>query len=219
MLEQALTHRSASAKNNERLEFLGDSILNFTIADQLYQRRPDLAEGDLSRLRAQLVKGETLGHIAKEIGLSEYLLLGIGERKSGGSRRRSIQADCVEALLGAVYLESGIDAVREVLARLFQSRLENLPHVDDLKDPKTRIQEWLQGRGMAIPDYVLIETTGQAHEQEFLVECRVAGHEATRGLGTSRRKAEQVAAKAQLAALISAAEQATALKKTNNNRS
>jgi len=202
LFERALTHRSAAGRHNERLEFLGDSVLNFLIAEQLFQRYPDTAEGDLSRLRALLVKGETLADLAEELELGQYLLLGSGERKSGGHRRRSILADTVEAILGAIYLDAGFEAVRKVVASVYAGRLENLPPLDELKDPKTRLQEYLQGNAMSIPEYRLLETTGAAHEQQFVVECAVSADvPSTQGLGRGRRRAEQAAATAMLAQL------------------
>lgn len=200
LLRTALTHRSLGACNNERLEYLGDGALNFIIAAELYHRKSELSEGDLSRLRANLVCGESLAKIGHKLGLGDYLYLGPGELKSGGFRRDSIIADAVEALLGAVYLDSGFDACRNLVLRLFNQRLLDLPAPSSLKDPKTRLQEYLQGRKLALPSYALLETTGKAHEQMFLVECRVEslGIESQARL-TSRRRAEQAAAEALLA--------------------
>ena len=197
LLLQALTHRSVGASNNERLEFLGDSILNFTAADALYQAKADADEGTLSRYRALLVKGETLALIANELGLQDVLILGEGELKSGGHRRKSILADSVEAIIGAVYIDSDITQAISLVRRLLDSRLENLPEPEALKDPKTRLQEAMQQHSQTLPEYVLISTTGEAHAQQFEVSCSiVVGNKShtTNGIGTSRRRAEQAAA-------------------------
>jgi ribonuclease-3 len=195
LARQALTHRSFGTPHNERLEFLGDSLLNCAVATLLYERFPKLPEGDLSRLRAGLVNQSSLSDVAAELALGEKLRLGEGELKSGGFRRPSILADAVEALLGAVYLDAGFDAVRKVVEKALAERLqreENLP-VD--KDPKTALQEHLQGRKLALPRYAVQRTEGEAHDQTFTVECRVddLGLAAT-GRGASRRAAEQGAA-------------------------
>lgn len=196
LLETALTHRSAGSVNNERLEFLGDAVLNTVIAIDLFARRPEAPEGELSRLRASLVRGETLARIAREIGIGDCVRLGEGERKSGGFRRDSILADTVEAIIGAVYLDSDFDTAARFVLELFSSRLENLPSVEDLKDPKTRLQEFLQRRGEALPEYEVVESSGADHARRFTVRCSIEAHgvncEAT---ATSRRKAEQQAAK------------------------
>lgn len=195
LLQTALTHRSAGAVNNERLEFLGDAILNTVIAIDLFERRPESPEGQLSRLRASLVRGETLAAIARELGLGEFVRLGEGERKSGGFRRDSILADTVEAIIGAVYLDSDFPTASDLILGLYSTRLENLPRAEDLKDPKTRLQEYLQSRGEALPDYQLVESSGADHARRFTVRCCVDAFsvhcEAT---ATSRRKAEQQAA-------------------------
>jgi ribonuclease-3 len=205
LFRQALTHRSAAGKNNERLEFLGDAVLDFVISEALYRTSPDADEGDLSRLRASLVRDASLAGIAVELGIGEHLYLGGGERKSGGHRRDSILADALEAILGAVYLDRGFEAARELIERLFSERLQNLPHVDELRDPKTRLQEWLQARQLPLPDYELIEVKGQAHKQTFRVRGVVAGQEVeASGKGTSRRNAEQQAAERLLRALRAA---------------
>lgn len=206
-LEQALTHRSASKLNNERLEFLGDAFLNFSIARCLYEARGEDNEGDLSRLRAELVKGETLADIARELNLDKRVILGPGELRSGGSRRDSILANALEALIGAVLLDGGSEAAGELITRLFAQRLEQLPESRALKDAKTRLQEWLQGRGMALPDYNVQSTAGPPHEQLFTVACTVAemGVDSV-GTGPSRRRAEQDAAAAMLSKLASEAE-------------
>lgn len=200
LLEQALTHRSVGAPNNERLEFLGDGLLNFLIASALYQRNPRASEGDLTRLRASLVKAGTLAEVAAELGLGECLRLGPGELSSGGFRRRSILADALEALLAGVYLDGGFDAAGKVVEHIFAGRLTNLPDPESLKDPKTRLQEALQGRGLALPEYELLATRGQDHQREFTMACRVPGLSLqTQATGSSRRKAEQAAAAAALA--------------------
>lgn len=195
LLEVALTHRSAGPGNNERLEFLGDAILNAVIAIELFERRPDATEGELSRLRASLVRGETLAAIARELALGQHMRLGEGERKSGGHRRDSILADTLEAVIGAVYLDSDFDSVSRFVCELFSSRLAELPRVEDLKDPKTRLQEFLQRRGEPLPEYRLVDTAGADHARRFTVRCSVEAFavdcEAT---ATSRRKAEQQAA-------------------------
>jgi ribonuclease-3 len=191
----ALTHRSASGNHNERLEFLGDAVLSFVVAEQLFREFPGLSEGDLSRYRASLVSGETLADIAEGLSLGERLRLGLGELRSGGFRRRSILADAFEALLGAVYLDGGLDAVRSVVAPLFGARLAALRVTPPGKDPKTRLQEFLQGRGLPLPQYTVESITGEPHDQTFMVRC-TAGTEGpvTEGSGASRRRAEQQAA-------------------------
>jgi len=195
LLLLALTHRSAAGQNNERLEFLGDGALNFAIAAELFRLRPELPEGDLSRLRATLVRGQTLAEIAGEIALADHLTMGEGELRSGGFQRGSIQADAVEALFGAVYLDAGFDVCARVILGLYQTRLDNLPAIDELKDPKTRLQERLQGRGRALPVYELTEVRGKPHEQQFTVRCSLSdGEFVTSGDGSSRRRAEQTAA-------------------------
>ncbi|MEH6469813.1 MAG: ribonuclease III [Halopseudomonas sp.] len=202
LAELALTHRSCGSKNNERLEFLGDSILNFAIADDLFERFPTAKEGQLSRLRARLVKGVTLAELAEEMELKEFLKLGAGELKSGGFNRRSIQADSVEALIGAIYLDTGMESCRERILAWYQSRLEQLTLDDTQKDPKTRLQEFLQSRRNELPVYHLIEVKGEAHEQTFYIECEVALlKQRCAGQGTSRRIAEQQSAAAALIAL------------------
>ncbi|MEO0975116.1 MAG: ribonuclease III [Pseudomonadota bacterium] len=195
LLEAALTHRSAGGRNNERLEFLGDAVLGLVIAEALFRRREAAREGALSRLRASLVKRDTLAEIAQDLDLGAYLRLGVGEQRSGGFRRASILADALEALFGAIYLDGGFDAARATVLLLYEARLEDLPAAADLKDAKTRLQEWLQGQGLALPRYDLVATDGQAHAQTFTVTCTVdepAGE--TRGQGPSRQRAEQDAA-------------------------
>jgi ribonuclease-3 len=192
---QALTHRSAAGRNNERLEFLGDAVLDFVISDALFKLRPDADEGDLSKLRASLVKDISLAEIAADLGLGEHLILGSGERKTGGHRRESILADALEAILGAVYLDSGFDAAKDLVDRVFEQRLDALPDGEDLRDPKTRLQEWLQARKLSLPTYDLVSVTGKDHRQKFVVSCTVNElSQTTQGESTSRRKAEQHAA-------------------------
>jgi ribonuclease III len=191
----ALTHRSAGAGHNERLEFLGDSILNCVVARLLYDAHPQADEGALSRLRASLVSGETLARIASEIGVGEYLNLGSGELKSGGFRRSSILADTLEALLGAMFLDSNFDTTFAVVARIMLPRIAELPAADALKDPKTRLQEILQARGLALPIYVLTAVAGDPHAQSFTVTCEVPVFRVIAVAdGASRRRAEQLAA-------------------------
>ncbi len=205
LAERALTHRSVSSKNNERLEFLGDAILGFVIADELYRRFPDAQEGALSRLRSSLVKGVTLADVARELEMGDYLLLGSGELKSGGFRRDSILACALEAMIGAVYLDGGEAACRALLLRLFEPRLQACSPDSVEKDPKTRLQEHLQGLGLALPEYHLLKVEGEHHEQTFYVECRAAGLASpVQGQGGGRRKAEQQAAKKALEQLTAA---------------
>jgi len=191
----ALTHRSASGRNNERLEFLGDAVVNLLVAELLYQRFPKASEGDLSRFRASLVSAEPLASIAQSISLGDELQLGSGELKTGGFRRQSILADALEALIGAVYLDQGLEAARALVAHLSAAHLETLPRPEDLKDPKTRLQEHLQARGHALPQYIVESVQGEAHAQHFSVRCEVPqlGLNAA-GEGSSRRRAEQDAA-------------------------
>ena len=195
LLTEALTHRSVGSNKNERLEFLGDSVLNFVIADALFKSYPELREGDLSRLRASLVNGDSLAEIARELNLGDYLRLGSGELRSGGFRRSSILADAVEGILGAVYCDSGFSQCQSLILRLYHNKLNHLPHVDTLKDPKTRLQELLQSRKYALPEYVVTDVKGKAHAQIFYVECKVNELDyVSRSSGSSRRKAEQSAA-------------------------
>lgn len=197
LLDEALTHRSVGSRNNERLEFLGDGILNFVIADALFQQRPDLREGDLSRLRASLVNGNTLAEIARDLDLGDCIKLGAGELKSGGFRRSSILADAVESIFGAVYCDSGFDACQALILKLFKNKLNNLPDIDSLKDPKTRLQELLQSRRLSIPVYDVLNVSGKAHAQIFTVRCSIDEIDCkTQAEGGSRRKAEQLAAEA-----------------------
>lgn len=202
LLQQALTHRSAGTPNYERLEFLGDSLLNFVIADALFHAEPAASEGDLTRLRASLVRAGTLAEIAGELGLGNCLRLGAGELGGGGFRRKSILADGFEALLGGIYLDGGYTAVRKAILRVFSGRLENLPAAESLKDAKTRLQETLQGRGLDLPEYVLVATRGEEHKREFTMACRVPSLSLqTEASGGSRRKAEQAAAAAAIKAI------------------
>jgi len=202
LLEAALTHRSAGGRHNERLEFLGDAVLNCVVAMLVFREFAEASEGDLSRFRASLVSGEALAVIAAEIGLGDHLRLGSGELKSGGFRRKSILADALEALFGAIYLDSGFEAAQRVIERLIVPRLDRLPTAAELKDPKTRLQETLQARGLPLPVYTVESITGEAHDQEFKVACAVdtLGLR-TVGTGASRRRAEQAAAQELLIAL------------------
>lgn len=202
LLDLALSHRSVGAHNNERLEFLGDSLLNFYIAESLYHKFPKTKEGQLSRLRANLVCGETLAAIARDFGIGDCMNLGAGELKSGGFRRDSILADAVEALIGAIYLDSGDQQCRERVLVWYQSRLEELDLDKQHKDAKTRLQEYLQSRKQALPSYAVIDTSGEAHAQLFTVSCEVAsaGQRIT-ATGSSRKSAEQKAAAQMLSAL------------------
>jgi len=195
LLARALTHRSHGSQNYERLEFLGDSILSFIVADVLYDRFPQLSEGELTRLRATLVRRETLATLARELDLGDCLELGGGELKSGGFDRDSILADALEAVFGAVYKDGGIEATRDVVLRRYQPILDSIDPNSILKDPKTRLQEFLQRKSLATPIYTVLELSGEPHQQRFVVECRVPGlTEAVRGEGSSRRYAEQAAA-------------------------
>ncbi|MFI4889954.1 MAG: ribonuclease III [Steroidobacterales bacterium] len=198
----ALTHRSASAEHNERLEFLGDAVLNCAVARLLFEAHPTADEGALSRQRASLVSGDTLAQVAGELGLGDYLRLGSGELKSGGFRRASILADALEAILGAIFLDAGFDVVFGVVRRILGPRLSGLPSASELKDPKTRLQEALQARGLALPVYGLTGAVGEPHEQSFTVSCEVTALGlASEGEGASRRRAEQQAAERLLAQL------------------
>ena len=195
LLETALTHRSSGGANNERLEYLGDAILNFIVAEALYRALPRAPEGILTRLRASLVKRETLADLARELELGEKIRLGEGEMKSGGWRRDSILANTVEALLGAIFLDSDLPACRAAILRIFSTRLANLPDTNPVKDPKTALQELLQARHLPLPAYRVISEAGEAHDRVFRVECLVAGLEAPAVAdGRSKRNAEQAAA-------------------------
>ncbi len=199
LLERAVTHRSFSADHNERLEFLGDSVLGLAVSSLLYDRLHDLPEGDLSRIRANLVKQDTLHRLALDLGLPNVIRLGEGEARSGGQKRPSILADVLEALIGAVYLDAGYGTAQALVHRLFQG-VEINPTMQAIgKDPKTELQEWLQGRKMKLPSYRVVGTLGAAHKQTFDVECEVTELGATeRGIGGSRRAGEQAAAAAML---------------------
>lgn len=202
LLQTALTHRSYGAPHNERLEFLGDSILNCSIALALFERFPAQDEGDLSRLRANLVRQDSLHQLALKLKIGDVLRLGEGELKSGGHQRPSILADTLEALFGAVFLDAGFEVTRKVICDLYQPMLENLVPGQSTKDPKTRLQEWLQGRKKPLPRYLLLEATGAAHDQRFEVACEIDYLPLrTTGHGTSRRLAEQAAADNALKAL------------------
>lgn len=199
LLTQALTHRSFSSDHYERLEFLGDSVLNLAVSDLLYARLGSLPEGDLSRVRANLVKQETLHQLAVGLGLPDVMRLGEGEVRSGGQKRPSILADTLEAIIGAVYLDGGFAAAQALVHRLFNA-VEINPGMDAIgKDPKTELQEWLQGRKMKLPVYKVVGTIGAAHKQSFDVECEIPELRlAERGIGGSRRSGEQAAAAAML---------------------
>jgi ribonuclease-3 len=202
LLAQALTHRSFGARNYERLEFLGDGVLNCVVGLMLYQRFPELPEGRLSRLRANLVNQDSLHEIALQLDLGSHLRLGEGELKSGGAQRPSILADALESLLGSALLDAGFDMAQAMVERLFNAKIEVINPNQQGKDAKTRLQEWLQPRRMGLPNYTLIETAGQAHAQTFHVECRIEALKLfTRGHGPSRKAAEQMAADAALASL------------------
>ena len=202
LLAQALTHRSYGALNNERLEFLGDSVLNCSVARTLYDAFPDLPEGSLSRLRANLVRQETLAEIAATLKVGDSLRLGEGELKSGGFRRPSILADALESLFGAIFLDAGFDTAQRVVRGLFDPLVAQIDPKASGKDPKTQLQEILQSRRLPLPDYQLIDTQGEAHDQSFIVECVLTKPVlSTRGVGKSRRAAEQEAARLACAAL------------------
>ena len=199
LLKQALTHRSAPGPNNERLEFLGDSVLQLVASELVFEKTPNASEGQLSRLRSTLVKDTTLAEIAADLGVGEFLILGSGEKKSGGHRRSSILADALEAIFGAIYLDAGLEGARQVIHNAFGERLHDLPEAADLRDPKSRLQEHLQGRKMALPDYAVQNISGKAHKQSFEVSCSIAELDAvTVGAGLTRRDAEQEAALAML---------------------
>ncbi|HEY0943026.1 MAG TPA: ribonuclease III [Steroidobacter sp.] len=210
LLESALTHRSAGGAHNERLEFLGDAVLTCVVAKLVFNAFPEANEGDLSRFRASLVSGEALAVIAAEIDLGSQLRLGSGELKSGGFRRKSILADALEALFGAVYLDGGFEAAAGVIERLLVPRLGRLPSADELKDPKTRLQEALQARGLPLPSYSVESITGEAHNQLFEVRCSVSslGLQVSAS-GPSRRRAEQAAAQLLLNAFHQSQEKST----------
>lgn len=195
LLLRALRHRSAEGENNERLEFLGDAVLGMIISQELFQRLRDAPEGDLSRLRAQLVQKHTLARVARGLGLGQYLILGMGESKSGGAERESILADALEAVIAALFLDGGLEMCRERVVEWFAGELNDADLSSPPKDSKTRLQEFLQSRGEPLPDYRLETVKGKAHDQTFIVYCKVTLlAEATRGEGNTRREAEQQAA-------------------------
>lgn len=195
LLLQALTHRSASSKHNERLEFLGDSILSYVIAKALYEKFPLVDEGDMSRIRAALVRGNTLAEMAREFELSKCLLLGHGELKSGGINRESILADTLEALIGSIFLDSNIQTVDHLILKWYRTRLAKINPSDQQKDPKTKLQEYLQRRHLPLPNYLLVQICGEAHDQKFTIQCKVSKlMQPAVGSGSNRRKAEQDAA-------------------------
>lgn len=200
LLDKALTHRSVSKNNNERLEFLGDALLSLIIAEALYKKFPETAEGDLSRVRSKLVKGETLSIIAREFKLGEHLNLGVGELKTGGFNRDSILADSFEAIIGAMFLDSNHEICKERVLAWYDKRLNDSKLFHKLKDPKTVLQEYLQARQMPLPEYDIVEVSGEPHEQVFTIVCKVDGvtHQ-TKDSGTTRRQAEQKVAKEFLA--------------------
>ena len=191
----ALTHRSYAAEHNERLEFLGDSVLGYVMADLLYTQFPDAKEGELSRMRANFVRGNTLSQLARTLGLGDFLLLGQGELKSGGHQRHSILEDAFEAVIGAIYLDGGIETVRTFIERQYQDRLSRLSLQENSRDAKSQLQEWLQGQGYGLPEYEIDRIEGPEHDQVFFVVCRTTAlaHEVM-GQGASRKRAEQVAA-------------------------
>jgi ribonuclease-3 len=203
LLRLALTHRSRSrSRNNERLEYLGDAFLGFVVADELFRRHPEASESELTLLRSQLVRERTLAELARDLELGDHLRLDAAAKRSGGFRRASILADTLEAILGAVLRDGGPGAARTVVLRLLGTRLDRARPGDVQKDPKTRLQEFLQGRGDALPEYRVVEESGKDHEKAFRVTCTVAGHDlVVEGEGRSRRAAEQAAATAVLAAL------------------
>ena len=199
LLNTALSHRSCGKTNNERLEFLGDSLVNFIVAYELFKRFPSAQEGELSRLRAFLVKGETLAAIAKEFDLSQYIRLGGGELKSGGAYRISILADAVEAIIGAIFLDSDLETCYAKVAEWYQDRINELSLEEVYKDPKSLLQELVQSKQLPLPEYNLIKIIGKEHQQKFIIECIVKLlDKPVKGEGTSRRKAEQAAASAAL---------------------
>jgi ribonuclease-3 len=199
LLQNALTHRSVGARNNERLEFLGDSVLNLVITSRLFELRPNAPEGDLSRMRSRLVRGSSLADLAAGMGLGKHLNLGESELKSGGFRRASILADALEAIIGAIFLDGGYPACERVVLELFDPLIDKLPDAEQLKDPKTRLQEWLQARARPLPDYELQREEGADHAKQFHVTCTLPDDGTVyEAVGASRRKAEQSAAKSVL---------------------
>jgi ribonuclease III len=198
-LKQALTHRSAATSHNERLEYLGDSVLNFVISNDLFKRYPELTEGELSRLRAHLVKGETLASIASELALGDMLYLGAGEIKNKGAERKSILADALEAIFGAVFLDAGFDACEHVILRVFQTHLKQHTPETNTKDPKTALQEYMQAQKMPLPTYTLTHAKGEDHNKLFHISCTASSlNLSEKGVSKTRRGAEQIAALALL---------------------
>lgn len=198
----ALTHRSADSKHNERLEFLGDAILSLVVASDLYQRFPTATEGEMSRLRANLVRGKALAEMAAELRIHEFLVLGSGELRSGGAKRESILADTFEAIIGAIYLDGGYSVCEQHVRKWYQSRLDQLSLDEVHKDSKTQLQEWLQARRLPLPDYAIVSIDGEAHNQVFKISCQInCSDYVSVGEGTSRRRAEQHAAEQMLAEL------------------
>lgn len=203
LLKQALTHRSAAKQHNERLEFLGDAVLGMIIARELYDKFPQVPEGKLTRMRSTLVKGDTLAELARESDVGELMNLGPGELKSGGHRRSSIIADAMEAIIGAIYLEAGLEQTEQVVLHLWKSRINKLDPNEHPKDAKTRLQEFLQSRKLPLPVYEVVKITGKDHAQTFVVHCQVANlNSPLEGVGSSRRKAEQQAANLALETLM-----------------
>ena len=201
-LVQALTHRSASGENNERLEFLGDAVLDSVVSEVVFRLRPNSDEGELSRLRSFLVKDSSLAELGESLGIGVHIILGPGEKKTGGHRRGSILADALEAIIGAVYLDGGYQAAITLISRAYGERLQTLPDADDLRDPKTQLQEFLQARKLALPDYEIQNISGKAHRQHFEVVCTIPEvDKSSAGEGGSRRDAEQEAARSMLAIL------------------
>jgi ribonuclease-3 len=206
LLELALTHRSLGSSNNERLEFLGDSILNFIISHEIYNLLPQSKEGELSRYRADLVKGKTLAKIANELNIGEFLVLGKGEMTNGGRFRSSILANAVEAVIGAIFLDGGIDPCRICILKWFDKRLKNLK-MSGQKDPKTELQELMQSRSQALPVYKIMNISGEAHKQKFKIECHASGlKKSTEGLGATKRDAEKKAAEKAIMELLNGRE-------------
>ncbi|MBT8062493.1 MAG: ribonuclease III [Xanthomonadales bacterium] len=207
LLEKALTHRSFGSHNNERLEFLGDAILSLVVADRLFHLHPDVSEGDLSRLRSRVVRGDTLARLANKLRLSDHLIMGEGELKTGGFKKNSILADTLEALFGAIYLDGGFRECERVVRQACDDVIDNLPDAEELKDPKTRLQEWMQARGRPLPIYQLEKEEGAEHAKLFTVSVTLAGsREQAFASGSSRRKAEQAAASQMLETLRTAAQ-------------
>jgi ribonuclease-3 len=195
LLTLALSHRSCGSKNNERLEFLGDAVLGLTVSNFLFQRFPEAREGDLSRIRSQIVRAESLAEVARSLDLGPELLLGQGEMKSGGHRRDSILGDTVEALIGAIYLDKGMSAAEQSVVNWFADKLNAVTLDTPVKDPKTALQEWLQARGKPLPEYVVVKTQGEDHSRLFTISCKIANIEsAAEATASSRRKAEQLVA-------------------------